>query len=192
MTEEAFPLAWPSGKPRTRLPQRSRFDVSLAQARDGLLYEIRLLGGSLPVLSTNIPLRLDGLPYANHRQPDDKAVAVYFTLKGQPMCFTCDRWDSVGDNIQAVRKTIEALRGIERWGTGDMVQQAFTGFMALPAPESPWGTLGLKPGSGSAEIEAAYRDRAKRSHPDHGGSHEQMARLNAARAELLGGTQKER
>jgi hypothetical protein len=49
------------------------------------------------------------------------------------MCFACDRWDSVADNVQAIRKTIEALRGIERWGTGDMVQRAFAGFVALPS-----------------------------------------------------------
>ena len=89
MTVEAFPLQWPTGHPRTSHPQRSRFDVSFGTARDCLLHEIRLLGGTLPVLSTSIPLRLDGLPYANHRQPDDKGVAVYFTLKGQPMCFAC-------------------------------------------------------------------------------------------------------
>jgi hypothetical protein len=186
MSTEAFPLAWPSNKPRTRNPQRSRFDVSLATARDCLLHEIRLLGGTLPILSSNIPLRLDGLPYANHRQPDDKGVAVYFTLNRQQMCFCCDRWDSVADNFQAIRKTIEALRGIERWGTGDMVQQAFTGFVLLPAPTSAWEILGLKPGASADQIEKAHRDKARRWHPDHeGGSHEEMARLNAARDELL-------
>jgi curved DNA-binding protein CbpA len=55
----------------------------------------------------------------------------------------------------------------------------------LPAPESPWETLGLEPGAAFAEIESAYRKKAKLCHPDHGGSHEQMARLNAARSELL-------
>jgi hypothetical protein len=159
--------------------------VSFGTARDCLLHEIRLLGGTLPVLSTNIPLRLDGLPYANHRQPDDKGVAVYFALKGQQMCFACDRWDSLADNTQAIRKTIEALRGIERWGTGDMVQQAFTGFVALPAPPSAWEVLGLKPGATSSEINAAYRDRAKKTHSDAGGSDSEMARLNVARDELL-------
>jgi hypothetical protein len=158
--------------------------VSFATARDCLIHEIRLLGGKLPVLSTNIPLRLDGLPYANHRQPDDKGVAVYFTLKAKQMCFCCDRWDSISDNVQAIRKTIEALRGIERWGTGDMVQQAFTGFIALPG-NSQWDMLGLKAGSSIAEIETAYREKAKRCHPDAGGSHDQMARLNEARDELL-------
>jgi len=158
--------------------------VSFSTARDSLMHEIRLLGGTRPVLSTNIPLRRDGLPYAHQPQPADRGVAVYFTLKAMPMCFCCDRWDSVTDNMQAIRKTIEALRGIERWGTGDMVRQAFAGFVALPG-NSPWDVLGLKPGAGPAEIETAYREKAKRYHPDKGGRDDVMARLNAARDELL-------
>ena len=59
------------------------------------------------------------------------------------MCFACDKWRDVYDNIYAIGKTIEALRGIERWGTGDMVEQAFTGFVALPSPKSPWEILGV-------------------------------------------------
>ncbi len=49
----------------------------------------------------------------------------------------------------------------------------------------PWEVLGVKQGANAAEIESAYREKAKRWHPDAGGSHEQMAKLNAARAELL-------
>ncbi|OJW23080.1 MAG: hypothetical protein BGO49_28530 [Planctomycetales bacterium 71-10] len=184
---EAFPLHWPAGKSRSRNPQRSRFDVSLASARDGLLREIKLLGGKLPVVSTNIAVRRDGLPYANARMPDDEGVAVYFTLHDRQMCFACDRWDSVGDNLQAVRRTIEALRGIERWGSGDMVEQAFTGFVALPAPKSPWEVLGIAPGATEAEIDAAYRAKAKSVHPDNGGSAEAMQELNEARKRLKGG-----
>ena len=42
--------------------------------------------------------------------------------------------------MQAIAKTIEALRGINRWGTGDMMEAAFKGFSALPAPDTnkPW------------------------------------------------------
>ena len=143
--------------------------TSFAVTRDCLLHEIHLLGGTLPVLSTNMPLRLGRVcPTLNFRQPEDKGVAVYFTLKGQQMCFACDRWDSVADNVHAIRKTIEALRGIERWGTGDMVQQAFTGFIALPS-NSPWAVLGLKPDANPDEIKAAYREKARTATPDQGG-----------------------
>ncbi len=182
---EAYPLAWPSGRPRTQYPQQSRFGTALANARDSVLREIRLLGGTLPVISSDLLQRQDGLPLAKQAQPHDKGVAVYFSHKKQQMCFACDRWQKVEDNLLAVAKTIEALRGIERWGTGDMVQQAFTGFVALPAPSNHWDALGLKQGASRDDIEAAYRDKAKSAHPDAGGSHDQMARLNAARDELL-------
>ncbi|WP_238602705.1 J domain-containing protein [Fimbriiglobus ruber] len=66
-----------------------------------------------------------------------------------------------------------------------MVQQAFTGFVALPS-NSPWDVLGLKAGANRSEVEVAYREKAKSCHPDRpSGSHEQMARLNAARDVLL-------
>jgi hypothetical protein len=202
MAEEAYPLAWPIGRRRTRLPKGSPFKVLFPKARDELMREIALLGGSLPVLSTNIPLRRDGLPYAGQKEPDDRGVAVYFVLKNQQMCFACDCWDKVGDNVQAIRHTIAALRGIERWGTGDMVQQAFAGFIALPSPkdangvarahrpvspeESPYSVLGVKPSATPEEIEAAYRRRIKLAHPDVGGSAEAVQRLNDARRQIKG------
>lgn len=90
---EAFPLHWPPGRPRTDHPQRSRFDVTLARARDGLFHELFLLGVRYPVLSTNLSLRRDGLPYARQSQPDDTGVAVYFEWNDRQMAFCCDRWD---------------------------------------------------------------------------------------------------
>jgi hypothetical protein len=101
------------------------------------------------------------------------------------MCFACDRWDRVGDNIQAIRHTIAALHGIERWGTGEMVQQAFSGFMTLPSPDNPCDVLGIKRGASRHEIDAAYKAQAKRLHPDCGGSTEAMQRLNHAKRQLL-------
>jgi hypothetical protein len=181
---EAHPLQWPAGKPRTRNPEHSRFRSNFVKTRDELLREIRLIGGALPVISTNMPLRRDGLPLAARRLPDDKGVAVYFSLKGQPLCFACDRWDAVEDNMQAIRRTIEALRGIERWGSGNMVEQAFTGFLCLPGT-SPWDILGIRAGAAKGEIEAAYRKKAKLLHPDCGGSDEAMSNLNRARMEAL-------
>lgn len=171
---DAFPLAWPFGKPRNKNPQRSRFAVQFAKARDALMREIDLLRGRLPVLSSNIQLKRDGLPYAGQKEPDDRGIAVYFTLKGQQFCFACDRWDKAGDNIQAIRHTIAALRGIERWGTGDMVQQAFTGFMALPSPDNPYDVLGVKRDASDDEIDSAYKQKAMLAHPDKGGSIEAM------------------
>lgn len=176
---DAYPLCWPAGRPRIirGRRQRARFDVSFAVARDQLMREIQLLGGRDPVLSTNVALRRDYLPYANQAEPEDVGAAAYFVLRGKQFAFACDRWDRVRDNIQAIRHTISALRGIERWGTGDMVQAAFTGFAALPAPTAvpTWrAVLGVGDTRDLAEVEAAYRSRRKSTHPDHGGSAEEF------------------
>ncbi len=181
---EAYPLQWPSGRPRNASSARIRFDTSQERAQRALVEEVRRMGGSNLVISTNIELRRDGLPYANRREPTDKGVAVYFDYKKRPMCFACDRWDRIGDNIYAIAKTIEALRGIERWGSGSMVEQAFTGFVALPAPKSPYEIIGVPRGASVEEIEAAFRAKAKTLHSDTGGNDAAMAELNAARAKL--------
>jgi|ERR1039457_1936455 DnaJ-domain-containing protein 1 len=182
---EAFPLQWPSGRPRTQYPSASKFG---ARTIDGviriLLREIKLLDAGQAVISSNTKLRLDGLPYSGQAQPADRGVAVYFTHKERQMCFACDRWDKVQDNVYAISMTIEALRGIERWGTGDMVEQAFTGFVALPAPKSPHEVLGIRPGASDEEIDAAYRRKAMAAHPDRGGSAAAMAELTEARRKL--------
>jgi DnaJ domain len=187
---EAFPLQWPHGRPRTSSPERSRFGTrSVAVATKELFAEIRRLGAGMPVLSTNIKLRLDGLPYSNQSPPADKGVAVYFTNKKQAMCFACDRWDRVEDNIYAIAMTIGALRGIERRGSGSMVEQAFTGFVALPAPKDPHVILGVRPGATTDEIDTAFRQKAKIAHPDNKdfGSVEAMQELNDARNALKRG-----
>jgi hypothetical protein len=180
----AYPLAWPFGRPRSGSVQHSLFKTGHERAVQFVLHEIALLGGRSPIISTNIPLRNDGLPYANHRKPDDRGVAVYFTYTKRQMCFACDKWDQIHDNVYAIGKTIEALRGIARWGTGDMVEQAFTGFTALPSPKDSHVILGVRPGATAEEIDAAFRESAKRAHPDAGGSTAMMAELNEARRKL--------
>ncbi|WP_435017462.1 J domain-containing protein [Tundrisphaera sp. TA3] len=135
---EAYPLQWPAGKPRKQHPERSKFgDRSIDAATTILREELRRLGAGNMVLSSNLRLKNDGLPYSKQAQPRDQGVAVYFTHKKQPMCFACDRWDRIQDNNYAIAMTIEALRGIERWGSGSMVEQAFTGFIGPPGAERP-------------------------------------------------------
>jgi hypothetical protein len=183
---EAYPLTWPLGRPRTRWPEHSNFDVTLGRAIQDVRDEVSRLGGQSLIISSNMPTRRDGLPYANASQPTDRGVAVYFKYKQKPMCFACDRWNRVEDNMRAISKTIDALRGIARWGTGDMIQQAFTGFIALPAPEQPWQTLGLPDSRPTREqVEDAYRRLAMKHHPDRGGDSSEMSRINTARDRLL-------
>lgn len=187
MSVEAYPLYWPEGWPRTEnyKIKMSAFKVSQHRAQMLMMKEIKLLGGKNPVLSTNIELRQDGLPYARQRPLEDKGVAVYFSLGEKPMVFACDKYTKIGDNIHAIGKTIEALRGIERWGASDMMERAFTGFVALENnPEETWQDVLQVGNSYTLEgCERHYRLLAKEAHPDKPtGSVEAMQKLNWARA----------
>lgn len=183
---EAYPLCWPIGRKRASWREKARFAISLGKARDAVIHEVKLLGGGSLVISSNLMLRQDGLPYANQRQPDDAGVAVYFTYKKRQMCFACDRWQKVEDNMQAIAKTIDALRGVARWGTGDMMEAAFTGFTALPAPGQTatrgWREVfgfGTLPAN-MADVEAVYRALRSKHHPDKGGNAEQFNAVQVA------------
>lgn len=67
----SYPLAWPEGWPRTTDYKRSRarYKVLGEAATNHLMNELKLMGAarSAIVLSTNIVLRNDGLPYS--KQP---------------------------------------------------------------------------------------------------------------------------
>lgn len=197
MTDQRYPLHWPEGRPRTPPHRResARFDTTFARARDEVVRQIELMCGyswqlkeTALIISTNLALRNDGLPLASQRKIDDPGVAVYFNYKKRPMCFACDRWDRIEDNMQAIAKTIDALRGIARWGTGDMLEAAFTGFTALPSPSTgdnrswrSWLMFEEHARPSWEEVERAYRTIAAKAHPDRGGNDQWMAALNNAR-----------
>jgi hypothetical protein len=188
MSAEAYPLYWPEGWKRTAYRKKSAFKVAgFGRARDLLLAEIRRMGGSSVILSSNIALRQDGLPYANMAQPKDPGIAVYFLYKKRQMSFACDVYYKVEENAYAIAKTIEALRGIERWGASDMMERAFSGFKALSASNARawWDVLECRPDATRDIVESQYRVRARSAHPDAGGSNDAMAELNEARQTAL-------
>jgi hypothetical protein len=149
----SYPLAWPTGVPRHRgTRQRARFsghktlsfgdgstwrqskELTVADGLARVQAELMTFGATRLVVSSNTPVRLDGLPYSKTTTPADPGVAVYFTLHKKPYCLPCDRWDRVADNLAAIAAHIKAMRGIERWGVGTL-EQAFTGYLRLPAPD---------------------------------------------------------
>lgn len=189
MSVEAYPLSWPAGRPRTAIDdrERSRFKITPDRARKELFIELERMDATDVILSTNLPIRKDGMPYmsgmSSRALREDPGVAVYFKSKGRPMVFACDRWDRIEDNLQAIRHTIAALRGINRWGSGDMLERAFTGFTALPAPiaVAHWtDILGVSEEASLDLIEGRYRTLAKLNHPDRDGCADKMAELNRA------------
>jgi hypothetical protein len=195
---ESYPLSWPVGRPRTAHPARARFhrysDGGLARKAQITLYqgvsmvreELKRLGATDVVISTNVKTRRDGLPYSGAREPNDHGVAVYFRLADRVHCLACDRWDRVPDNLSAVAHHVEAVRGQSRWGVGD-VAQAFAGYRALPAADAKktwWALLGFH--EPPAQLETArtkWRERIAEAHPDRGGNANQAAEINAAMTE---------
>lgn len=187
MGVNANPLTWPTGWKRTVYKKKSIFKTGFARARDGLFHELKLMGVSdwNVILSTNVPLRQDGIPYAGMAQPKDTGVAVYFRYKNKPMVFACDQYTKVEDNLYAICKTVEALRGINRWGASEMMERSFTGFLALPAPAAKvprewWDILECRRDASPEVVRAQYLRLSKDNHPDRGGDENKMAEINHA------------
>lgn len=187
---EAFPLHWPDGWPRTPAHVRESdrkfsgkiYGLSMGRARDQLLNELKLLGAKDVIVSSNVSLRNDGLPYSTQRRLDDPGVAVYFKLKNRQLVMARDAYASVAGNLRSLTLAIEAMRQLERHGGSTMMEKAFTGFAALAPPDwkKPWREVfGVKP-DWTGDLTSLYREKAKQRHPDYGGSDTLMAELNIA------------
>lgn len=173
MSAQAYPLAWPIGRPRwSGSRQPSKFRIDERAMVDQLHRELELMKATDIVISTNQQR------YSKANYIDDPGVAVYFKRKGQELCIACDKYLKVSDNLQAVGIAIEAFRTIERHGTGEMVDAAFTGFKALPeaiimgehTARAWWEVLQVSPNADMDVIEAAYKRLLHKAHPDKSGS----------------------
>src|SRR6516164_7609579 len=186
---EAYPLRWPDGWPRT-LPYRresdSRFGgsgrITVGRARDQLIHELRLLGATDIVVSTNVPVKADGLLYADNKRLDDPGIAVYFKFKRKSLVMARDVFVSVAGNLRTLGLAVEAMRQLERHGGSFMFEKAFTSFLAIAPPDwkKPWREVfGIK-ADWTGDITALYREKARIRHPDAGGNDTLMAELNVA------------
>lgn len=193
----AYPLQWPEGWPRTKSYQQKNGAfkrdgkwITVSAACERVLLELERLdiGRDDIVISTNLKTRLDGLPRSDQSEPSDHGAAVYWeTKKGSRRVMAIDRYNTVADNLAAIAATLEAMRAIERHGGAQILDRAFTGFVALPAPGAHrhWrAVIGVGPDVRDlAVVRAEFRRRAADHHPDRpGGTHDAMAELNAALA----------
>lgn len=194
MSPTRFPLFWPTGWKRTQYPVPSRFEPgSVFAESQSLMNELAKLGATKVIISSNMQYRNDGLPYTR-QSVSDTGVAVYFDLEGRQQCIPCDKWLRLEDNLRAISKTIDALRGIERWGAKDMVSAAFKGFQALPESivTSPpkrdwWVVLGVPKDADAPTVKQGYRKALSITHPDAGGSNEAFREAQDAYSNWLHG-----
>ena len=199
--DKRYPLVWPAGWLRTTQRRAAKFgkvrttaegwkrneSLTVGDGLQRLFGELGRLGARGPVVSSNLRLNLDGSITASQAKVlADPGVAVYFNFRGKPLVLACDRWNSAADNMAAIAGHIEAMRMQERYGVGTL-DQAFAGYAALPAVGQTQGgdwraELGIVgPVTSLDAVEARYRELLRVRHPDHGGSHEAIVRLNRAR-----------
>ena len=154
-------------------------EISIADGVDRVRAELQRMGirDYDLVISSNLELRLDGLPRSGQREPVDPGIAVYWRDAGETRCMAIDRYDRVADNLAAVAATLEAMRAIERHGGAEILNRAFTGFAALPGPGSSehWADV-----LDRADPEGSYRRLRSQHHPDRGGDAEQFRRVQSA------------
>lgn len=188
MTIERYPLTWPDAQPRATSRKDSKFKIGFGESLRRVLSELKLLGARNVIVSSNIPTRLDGLPYANVAEPKDPGIAVWFdrTVRGErkPFVIACDTYRRTRENMRAIAATVEALRTIDRHGASTMLEQAFTGFAALPPANATrpwWQVLGVPTNATESQVQDAYRELSRIHHPDvAGGSLDRMSEINVA------------
>lgn len=196
MSVEAYPLSWPEGWARHKGDRDNdrRFRGPLFtwdRVYRGLVEELTRLGAKNIVVSTNQPVRLDGIPYAQQRSINDTGVAVYFTLKDKALVMAQDRFNTVIGNMRSVAMAVEGLRQVERHGGGYMMERAFTGFLAIAPPswKKPWReVMGFKTDTmpTAKELRARFLALMRERHPDTAtGSASMMAELNDAHESAL-------
>lgn len=205
---KAYPLQWPAGWKRARHRVRAQFgkavrqysldnqsswtskgDLTIADAVQRVRLELDRMDirDADIVISTNLHLRLDGLPKSGQAQPADPGAAVYWRTKDGQRCMAIDQYDRVDHNLAAIAATMYAMRAIKRHGGAEILDRAFTGFIALPAPMAagkPWRqVLGfdLDYTPTADDVRAQHRVRRGEAHPDRkGGEHEEFLAVQAA------------
>ena len=193
-----YPLSWPDGWKRTPTSRRKsgnfkvhRNKITVHQAITRILTELQRLGvmEGDSIISTGIPTRLDGLPRSDQPEPADPGVAVYWERPAEKgtKVMAIDIYDRVADNLAALAATLEAMRAIERHGGAIIMERAFTGFAALPAPGQTSRTwrhvMNFLPDEAvdMATARQRYRQMASERHPDKEfGSADAMSELNIA------------
>ena len=168
----AYPLAWPTGWPRTAADKRKpgHFKIlsqeagqSWRRARAVTIHaamrrvtdELDRLGAKSVTVSSNLDRNRDGSPSSRQQRIDDPGIAVYFAVKGEPRVLACDRYTDAAQNMAAIAAHIDALRTMMRHGVGT-TEQAFAGYAALPPPAG--GAPGAPPKRPWREIFGKWAD----------------------------------
>lgn len=203
MAQFEYPLTWPANFPRTAYRKANGFakkgdhgmqSLTTHQAYMRVLKEasaftrnkqVWRLNPDTLIVSSNLRVRRsDHMPESAQKHPLDPGVAVYFELDKQSYCLPCDKWDTVAGNLAAIAAHLNAIRGIERWGVGDLRAQ-FAGFQSLPDPNRIiWrDVFGYDAKNGPPtfiQLNSLFKELRSKHHPDKGGNAQEFDRVMKA------------
>jgi hypothetical protein len=187
------PLQWPAGRPRTARPRFSQFKATLQEAERGVYYQLEMLGAEEVIITSNLRAGRGGIP-STRQTAEDTGIAVYFNYNGERHCMAIDRYMYFWENMRAIEKSLEAIRGLERWGGAEIVKTSLGGFKELPANAiitAPAGRawydiLEVQPTASREVVEGAYKRLLHKVHPDKGGNDAAFMELQNAWKEYMG------
>jgi len=181
-------------------PQR----VPLAKTMRELATEFEQMKATDPRLLlavTSVDLTLDGRLRAGRKPWHPGVILVLTTPKGEQR-YPSDQYTHWEDNLRAIALTLNALRGVSRWGVG-ADQQAYNAFLAIessaiavpptpftrePASIRAWLLDLLEDDDRSVTLSdptvKLLRRAQRATHPDQGGDAAQFVLVNMAEGYL--------
>lgn len=194
---------WPG--PLTAKRKPSPFRSGWNQTLRLLESEIRKLGGKEMIFQMALreeDIRLDGKIRANARPAEHPGIIVSFESRYGQLSYPCDTYDHWQDNVRAVALSLEKLRAVDRYGVTKRGEQ-YRGFGKLPpaggttvtmsaseaaavvADAAGWNSAPPTMLTNADVARTAYRDAARRVHPDvPGGSVRAFQLLQEAKSAL--------
>lgn len=186
--------AWPGKKRERHQQSRAPFKANWGRTLDLLKRELRQLDAREVVLSGYFEsrhIRRDGQLYADARPTEPGVILEFYSrAKGMPFRFAADRFAFWQDNVDAIARSLEALRMMNRYGVTSGEQ--YEGFKALPSQGSTTTTTEAAlatirryaPHTNGAVNEQSIRVAKAAAHPDRGGSHEAFVAVAEAEKAL--------
>lgn len=154
--------------------------------------QIKATNPRLQVAVTRDQITLDGRLYARAQPWHPGVILVFDSPRGEQR-YPSDHYSHWEDNLRAIVLTLNAMRGIERWGVGDVRGSYLAIESARAMPSTPFGHepasvlrwltefLQAEPGGHvPTEARAMIRLAQRTTHPDHGGDAEQFRLVNLA------------
>jgi hypothetical protein len=115
-----------------------------------------------------------------HYTAKEPKVTLWYMKNGRRVNLTMDSQPRNADNLRVLYLAVEAMRLNEKRGIGEVIAEAYKQLTGTVLDEDPYEVLGVSLETDPDIIEAIYKVKARKAHPDNGGSAQEMSKLNKA------------